>query len=215
MMDEQLKQDVGRIVEDGHQIRDRVREAVEGAAQRVKATPSRLADLSQSAITGAVEAVDRSTPDDPESTLRQVVDGLGDGLQRTAQATRLAVEEAAGEGKAYASEELRSVAEDFRTIGDLFVETVSRGISGAKAQTAARLQSVRDHAEHTFSDIRPTIEDAATAAARDPIGLAGESAATAARISREAAGSLLSSVGRLLSSAGDRLQPKSHPRDDD
>lgn len=210
MMNEQLKQNVDKIVTEGEQISDRVRKAVEDAAHATKATPDRLAELSQAVIDGAVQAVDRATPDDPESTLRQVVDGLTDGLERSAHATRLAMEEAASEGRAFAEDELRSVAADFKTIGEMFVDTVGRGLSGAAHLTEERARSVRDHAERTFQAIQPSLDKAAHSALHDPIGLAGESAVAAAKLTRDAAGGLLSTVGKLLQSTGDRIRPRSN-----
>ncbi len=207
-MHEQLKSDVEKIVEEGERVSERVRDAVEDAAGRAKATPSRLSELTQAAIDGAVNAADRSAPDNPESTLRQVVDGVTDALQRTAQATRLAVEEAAGDGRAYAEDELHSVAADFRTVADMFVETVERAATGARDQTSKHVHALRDHAERTFNAARPSIEDAAKAAATHPISLAGESVAATAKLTREAAGGLFSAVGKLLQSTGDRISPK-------
>jgi len=67
---------------------------------------------------------------------------------------------------------------------------------------------VIDHTERTFASVRPSLEQAAKAAAHDPIGMAGESAVAAAKMTREAAGGLFSAVGKILQSAGDRIRPQ-------
>ncbi len=202
-----LEQDVERIVESGENVRERVREAVEETVKETRATPSRLAELTGSTIEAATRAVERSTPQDPESTLHQVVDGLGDGLQRTANATRLALQEAAGEGKAYATEDLKGVADDFRTLSGMFVDSVEAAFKSAAGRTRDQAGAIRDHASRTIKSIEPSVRSAAEAAAGDPIGLAAESASSAVKLTRHATGALFSSIGGILKSAGDRLSP--------
>ncbi len=215
--DEKLREEVEAAVASGENIRDRVRDAVASAAARTdraadRAT-ARLTDLSRRTMDAALAAIDRSAPADPESALRQVVDGLGDGLERTAHATRLAVEEASGDGKAFASDDLKRTAEDLRTIARMFVETVDRAIGEAGEETRRQVAGAREHAKRTITTIRPSLESAAEAAARDPIGLMGDSATAATRLTREAAGALFGAVGDLLKTAGDRLKPRDERRD--
>ncbi|MFG0283888.1 MAG: DUF6781 family protein [Phycisphaerales bacterium JB039] len=211
-MDRKLHEEVEEAVKSGEDIRDRVRDAVERAAARADRATGRLTELSRKTMDAALGAIDCSAPDDPESALRQVIDGLGDGLERTAQATRLAVEEAASESRAYASEDLKQTSDDLRTISKMFVETVDRAIGAAGEQTRQQVRGARDHASRTIDSIRPSLESAAEAAARDPIGLVGDSATAAAKLARETTGALFGAVGNLLKDAGDRLKPPSEQR---
>jgi len=205
-MSEPLESKVGRAVEEDEDVRERVREAVEEEASAEPESRSfSLTELSQRTVDAAIEAIDRAAPKDPESTLRKVVDGLGDGLERSAQATRLAVEEAASEGRAYAQEDLRRVADDFRTLGEMFVGAVDHALRSASQRTGRQWDNVRDHVKRTYDGIRPSITDAARAAAEHPVGLAGESAGAAVKGAREVAGSLFNAVGGLLQRAGDTL----------
>lgn len=205
-MDEKFRDEVEEAVKSGDNIRDSVRDAVESAAARTDRATARLTDLTRRTLDAALQAIDRSAPDDPESVLRQVVDGLGDGLERTAQATRLAVEEAAGEGRAFAADDLRSTSEDLRTVARMFVETVDHAISDASERTRNQVSGVRQHASRTVDAIRPSLESAAEAAASNPLSLISESATAATKLTREAAGSLFGVVGDMLKGAGDRLK---------
>ena len=215
-MDEKFRDEVEEAVKSGDDIRGSVRDAVESAAARMDRTTARLTDISRRTLDAALQAIDRSAPDDPESVLRQVVDGLGDGLQRTAQATRLAVEEAAGEGRAFATDDLRRTSDDLRAVARMFVETVDHAINDASERTRKQVAGAREHASRTINSIRPSLESAADAATSDPVGLIGETATAATRLTREAAGSLFGVVGDLLKGAGDRLKgPGSPDRGDD
>lgn len=207
-MADMFKNQIEEIVKSGDRVRERVADAVRAAARGAESSASRLSDLSGQAMSGAMDAVDRSTPEEAESTLRQVVDGLADGLGQTAQATKLAVEEAAGEGKRFADEDLKTAAQDFKAIGEMFVETVGKSVSALGAESATQFNNVSEHAHRAFDRVRPTVEDAARAAATDPVGLAGDAATTATNLAREAAGGLFSSVGKLLQSAGEKVDPK-------
>jgi hypothetical protein len=206
-MDEKLREEVENAVKSGEDIGAQVRDAVERAAARADRASVRLTQLSRSAMDAALGAIDRAAPEDPGSVLRQVVDGLGDGLERTAQATRLAVEEAAGEGRAYAKDDLKGASEDLRTLGRMFVQTVEQAVSAAGARTRHSAADAKAHAERTLKSILPSLESAAEAAAKDPVRLAGESASAAGALTREAAGALFGAVGDVLKTAGDRLRP--------
>lgn len=212
MNTDDVRQKIGEIAGQGEDVTRRVREVIETSAQSLgDATgqaQTRLTSMVSAAIDGASSAVANAAPDDAESTLRQVIDGIGEGLGRTAQATRLAVEESASGGKAFATEDLRSVAEDFKTIGQLFVETVERGAKGVFDQAAGQSSSLREHAQRTIDGVRPSLEDASRAALKDPVGLAGDSAEAAVNLARDTAGSLFSTIGRVLNDAGDKISPK-------
>jgi len=206
-MDDQLRQDVEQAVNDGGDIRTKIRDAVEAAAERAKSTSTRLTDLSTQTVETAISAIERAVPEEPESTLHQVIDGLADGLGRTAQATKLALEEAAASGKAYASDDLKSVAADLRSIAGMFVETVEGAVGGAAKHTKTQIGSAKSHAEKTIGAIKPSLESAALAAAQNPVGLVGESASAATKLAREATGSLFGAVGNLLRNTGDKIKP--------
>ncbi|MEL6499509.1 MAG: DUF6781 family protein [Planctomycetota bacterium] len=211
MNTDDVRQKINAIAAEGENVTQRVREVVESAARSLGDAGAegqqRLTSLVSAAIDGASSAVQGSAPDHAESTLRQVIDGLGDGLQRTANATKLAVEESASSGKAFATEDLKNVAEDFKAIGQLIVETVEKHSKTALGQATGQMSNLKSHAERTVEGLRPALDDAAAAVTGDAMGLAGETAQAAANIAREATGSLFGALGRVLGDAGDKISP--------
>jgi ElaB/YqjD/DUF883 family membrane-anchored ribosome-binding protein len=197
-----------RIVEEGRDIRGRVRELVESTTRRAGESADDLVALTRSALEGAGKALDRATPADPESPLHQVVDGLGDGLQRTAQAMSLAIEEAASEGRAYSQEDLGRMRDDLAALTRQFSDSVEQGAKSGSSLAREQLTALREHADRTLDAIKPSLERAIKAAEREPVKLAKESASAAASVTREAAGSLFRAVGDLFKSAGDKLSPR-------
>lgn len=206
-----VREKINQIAAEGENVAERVREVVESAAESLGEAGSgaqqRLTSLVSAAIDGASSAVSEAAPDHAESTLRQVIDGLGEGLQRTATATKLAVEESASSGKAYATEDLKSMADDFKTIGELFVETVEKHSKNAVGEASEQLDGLKSHAQRTIEGVRPSLESAAETAMKDPIGMAGETAEAAVNMARQTAGSLFGAVGKMLGDAGDKLNP--------
>jgi len=211
MNTDDVRQKINAIAAEGENVTQRVREVVESAAQSLgdagKEGQHRLTSLVSAAVDGASSAVQGAAPESAESTLRQVIDGLGEGLQRTATATKLAVEESASSGKAYATEDLKGIADDFKAIGELFVETVEKHSKSAMGQAGDQASSLKSHAERTVQGLRPVLDDAAAAAMDNPVGLAGETAQAAASAAKQAAGSLFGAVGKMLTDAGDKLNP--------
>ena len=211
MNTDDVRQRVNSIAVEGEHVAERVREVVENAAESMGETgkkgQQRLSSLVSAAMDGASSAVSDAAPEHAESVLRQVVDGLGEGLQRTANATRLAVEESASSGKAYATQDLKSIADDFRTLGQLFTETVEKHSKRAMGQASEQIDNLNGHAQRTMESVRPSLDSAIDAAMQNPIGLAGESAGAAMNMARQTAGSLFGAVGKVLGEAGDRISP--------
>ena len=204
-MDPQIESEVEKIVEEGEDVRGRIRTLVEEAARGARDTSRSLVDLSKTVLTSAARAAERATPEDPASPLRQVVDGLADGFQRTAQAAQLAVEEAAGEGRTFAEEDLRDLKDDLEDLSRLFVQTVDEVVSTGGQRLRNEIESLRSHAQRTYSGIAPALIDAAAAAAKHPVRFAKESGSAATAAGKETAGMLFRAMGDLFQRAGDRL----------
>src|SRR5262245_33925924 len=122
---DKVREQVEQIVAQGHQVREHVAKLVTETVERSHVDQEGLVGLARSVLQGAAAALERTVPHSPDSTLRQVVDGLGDGFSSAALACRLAFEEAQAQGRTFAGEDLAKMRTDFKALGDLFVATVS------------------------------------------------------------------------------------------
>ena len=199
---DRLRDRIEQIVNEGQDVRGRVREAFEEAAVQAQGLAGQLADILKSTAEGAAKG-SQGKPD--TGPLKDVVDGLGDGLQRTANAARLAMEEAASKGKAYAEDDMNSFASEFATLGKLFADTVSRAASKAGEHSADVLRDLKDHAQRTAENIEPDLRRAYDAAKNDAPGAARDIAAGANDMVRENGGKLLETIGDLFKRAGESL----------
>ena len=204
---------VRAIVEDGSDVRAKIADAVRQATAMIHETGESLGDVSKSVIDEAVGAVS----DEAESgtVLREVIDGVGDGIGTAAQAVDLAVAEARSRGQEFAKEELHTVADDLRGIGGLLVETTGRAIRGTGGFVKDQLSELTDHAERTAKRVRPDLESAASAAAGDVSGALKETARAGVSAARQGGGTLISIMGSLIHKAGDSLKTKKDSGDEE
>ncbi len=209
---DRLRERIAQIVKEGKDVRSRVRVAFEDAAVQAQGMAGQLVDILKSTAEGAAKGSEGKPDTGP---LKDVVDGLGDGLQRTANAARLAMEEAASKGKAYAEDDVKGFASDFATLGKLFAETVSSAASKAGERSADVLRDLKDHAQRTAENIEPDLRRAYEAARNDAPGTARDMAAGASDVAREQGGKLLETIGDLFKRAGKGLGGNVDPRADE
>jgi len=206
---EQAVADAG--ADDSASVRERIRAVVERAA----AAPGRAAQEGAGSLERVVgDVLDgaargaRTLADDRQGTaLAETLEGLSDGLTRTANATKLAIEEAASRGKAFADDDLRHAADDLRAIERLLRESgerLARGLGDNLRQGAGDLA---DHASRAADALAPAVESAISAAARNPVAFAGQSASAGVEAARMGAGALFEAAGGLLGSLGKAMAP--------
>jgi len=200
-----LQEQADAIVTQGQDVRTRIARLVAQTAERYHLDASGLIGLARSVLTGAAQAADRAVGHDPDSVLRQVVDGLSDGLSAAAVACRLTFEEARAQGQTFASEDLAKMRANLKTMGELFVDTVSTTAGKFHSQAAEQLRALRTHAENAKDRILPALTSALVAAGEHPVQFTTESAGAGLTVSRQALGSLFTAVGRRLQQAGQRI----------
>jgi hypothetical protein len=205
---DQPAQSAENIAASGDNVRERIRETVTRAMQERKLTIDDLTKLGGRVLDGAIAGVRDLPPMDKESTLRQVVDGLADAFERTANATRYAFQESSQQTRSYTREEVDRTINDLRTLQEQFVETLTGATSRASRIVGEQSESLNRHIRRTAESIQPSVESAVRAAAEHPVKLAGETASATLRAAPRAAGALLSTIGNLLQSAGDSLAGK-------
>jgi Family of unknown function (DUF6781) len=200
-----IEDTVAAIVTQGNDLRKKISKVVMDSAEKVPTGKKGLMDLSRSVMDGAVAALDKSVSHDPDSVLRQVIDGLGDGLSTAALATRLAMEEARAEEKRFADEDLTKMTKDLRTVGELFVNTVSDAASRFKSITESEMSSLRRHAEKTMKRLLPSINSALVTIKEHPLQFGKESIEAGVNMTRQAFGSLFAAIGRQFEKASKQI----------
>jgi len=194
-----------QIASEATEVRERVRDTFVKTVGERRVQLNDLADLADQMFQGAISGIEKSTPQDEENVLRQVVDGLSDGLSSAANATRLAFEEARSRGEAFAKEDVDRAIRDLRELEQQFTETIWGAMKRAGRETGEQAKSLFEHTQRTASHMRPILDSAIEAARQHPVEFAGETAKASVKAGAHAAGMLLQSVSGLLQGAGDVL----------
>lgn len=203
---DRVRTEAENIVDQGGPIRERVKQLVAEAAEQAQQGGEGLLGLAQSIMEAAVDTVNKSLPQDPNSTLRQVIDGLGDGLSQAALATKMAVSESVSSSKAFADEDLQKVVGDVKTLKEMYLQTMTDALGKLKNLSSAQVSDLRSHAANAQKSVLPSLQSAFEAVMNHPIDFGKESVQTGFEISRQSVGGLFSAVGKLLQDAGHRIQ---------
>ena len=203
---EAVRQQVQTIVAGGKEVSKRVAEVVAGAAEQFQRSGAGLVELTQAVMDGAAAAVEASLPQKPESVLRQVIDGLGEGINRAAVTARFTLEEARSRQVTFAAEDLAQVRQDLQALNSLYLETVSRGLGQVRAYAAGERERLQEHAAAAWEKTRPAFQSALSAAAQHPVELGKETLKTGVDATRQAAGALFAAMGHWLDETGRRLK---------
>jgi hypothetical protein len=141
---QQVEREVRETVESGVDIYERVRTIT------LKALTERTLDIDN--IKSVMEAVLKGMSDgmsphyDPaKRAFKQATDALDDTLSKTAEASKLAIEEAAGNLDKFSIQDFKKATEDLRSLEALFLNTMER-VGRHNNETTAKI--ARDFLEH-------------------------------------------------------------------
>ena len=208
---------VREVVESGQDVAERVRQIVVDLFQGKQGATATAREAIQGMVETATDIAHRSAPEETESVLRNVIDGIGTGLKSVAQTTQYAVQEATDRGQRFATEDVERAKKDLSSIGEILVDTVKYFADRVSTETGSAVKELRTHAERTMAAAKPVVNSSLETLAKHPIQTAGEAAGTALRGSQLAAGALLSAVSGALAGAAELLDPdrRKKPKADD
>jgi hypothetical protein len=202
-----VKSRVEAIVRAGKDVRQQVAQVVASAVPTAQAAVGGLHAVVRATISGGARAAAAAVSERSDDPLRQVVDGLGDGLAVAAQAVELTMREAGGQTARFAREDLARLAGAFRDVSRGFVDAVVAAASQASGHAGDEVVALRDHAAATLHRIAAPLGVAAAASLGDPAGVARETLQAGAAAVRGAAGALCTALGRQLRALGVVLDP--------
>ena len=202
----QLKTRTEALVKRGGDLRAETARLVEETSSKVYQAKDGLSDLVKAVAEGAVAGARETVPENTESALKHVVEGVTDGLTKSATAVRLTLEEAAASGSHFAQEDLRKVAEDFRTVTNIMADIITTAASATGSHLKAQAQAFGEHAQTALQNVRPALESAVNAALEHPARLGSETLHAGSTAARQAAGVLFTELGACFDKVGSKLR---------
>ena len=201
-------------VEDGDDIREAVRNITLKALSEGQLDLRRMREVVQAVLRGAsVGIIMKGT--ETKQALQEAMAGVDEALAASAEASKLAIQEAAGSIKDFGTQNLKQAIEDLRALEDMFLDTV---ISIAKTSNITVKDSLNSLAQHARTSGTLVGKAAAKAAGalssqlgqnmREGVSASAESLLKAgAQISQAAAG-FLDGLAEALNKTGSNKQEK-------
>jgi hypothetical protein len=179
---------------EGPAVRDRVRALSIATFRDRKLSLSDVPKLVQEVLEGAVATVDKSIPASSRNVLREVFDGLSDGVKAIASAGSTTVDAK------------RMLAADADFLG-----AVKKYAGKASKEVRKELEALVARAERTGPKVADSVRKTAKAADGRLLELTGETARAGVRVVRRAAGALAMGAGGFLEGLAEAITPQGRP----
>lgn len=96
-----------------------------------------------------------------EQALRETMAGVDEALAKSAEASKLAIEEAAGHIKEFGSQDLKRGLDDLRSLEDMFLDTVQNIARASDGAVREGLGNLAQHARNTGTEVGAAAKAAA------------------------------------------------------
>jgi len=155
-------QEARAAVESGENIRDAMRNITMAALSRGQLDAQETKRVVRSVLQGASLGVSKAG-DKSRQVLSESLAGIDEALAKSAEATKLAIEEAAGRLRDYGKHDLERSFNDMRTLEGMLLETVKDVAEHSAAEAQEILQSLLRHAKDSGTTTGATVKSAITA----------------------------------------------------
>ncbi|HWA97424.1 MAG TPA: DUF6781 family protein [Pirellulales bacterium] len=194
---------------EGTAVRDRVRKLSIAALRDRNLSMSDISKLVHEVLEGAVEAVNKSIPASSRNVLREVFDGLSDGVRAIASAGSATATEARKQSQAMMDKNVSAVTKRIRAANTDFLTAVKNFAKKTSRDMQKELDVLVARAERTGPKVAASMRKTATAADGRLMELSGETARAGIRVARRAAGALAMGAGGALEGLAEAITPKS------
>jgi len=196
---------------EGAAVRDRVRELSIAALRDRRLTASDVPKVVREVLEGAVESIDKSIPASKRNVLREVFDGLSDGVKAIASASSTTVDEVRERGRAMKGRNVSVAAKRMLAADADFLGAVRKYAGKASKEVRQELEALVARAERTGPKVAGSVRKTAKAADGRLLELTGETARASVRVVRRAAGALAMGAGGFLEGLAEAITPKGRP----
>jgi|GEM_PF-3533590 len=215
MQEQETERKAEQIAAEAKDVRERTRVLVVDTLKNGAETVSRLPNAAGKVLDGAWRGVERVADEKQADVLREVIDGISEGLSQGANAVKYTLEEAKSRGQTYTEEEIKGTAQDLRALESMFVERIEKLVKSSAGTSADQARDLLGHARRAATDMMPEIKAAIETAEQQPLDLAREAASVAAGASRLATGSLLKGIAGVIDGLGGAVSGDRKDKDAD
>lgn len=216
---QRLESAVRETVQTGRDLQARVRELMLATFSSTGLDLSRIRQVTRSTLKG-VDAGVKVHGDDAADVMRQAVAGIEDALLQAAEASSLAIREAAGHASDFARSDLRRAVDELASLESLFMGTLAEVARAGSTTAKTTLVDIQRHMQHSgtlfgerlaeqVGSLREALALAGKEGLQSGVNTAGKAAEQLGRI----AGALLAGMEEGLGQAGTRTAGTDNPGD--
>ncbi len=187
----------------GDDIHNEVRQIVVDAFKDGRMEPEHIKEVLHAVVNGAFEGATESEPEAKE-VLQQTVTGIDDALSQVAQASSLAIEEAAGNVEEFTEHDLKRALTDLNDLEKLFIDTLGDVAKGGQEVASSTINNIIDHLQQSSTSVGRTVTETSShlsdflSSKGKNIQLADVAKSSGASVARVASG-LLAGIAESLS----------------
>jgi Family of unknown function (DUF6781) len=195
----------------GTAVRQRVRDLSVRAFRDRDLSLNELPRIVNDVLEGAVQGIDNSVPSNGRNVLRQVFDGLREGVNTVASAGKATAKDARSRARTVSDKHYPDAARRISAANDQFLSAVQDFASKTSRGVRDDLDDFVDRARRTGSKLAGTAKGAASASEGHLLDLAGETARAGVRAARRAANALAQGAGGLFEGLAAAIGTKPGP----
>jgi hypothetical protein len=207
---QRLKSAVRETVATGRDLQASVRDLMLAAFNSTGVDLSRIQQVTRTTLEG-VDAGAAAHGADSAAVAQQAIAGIQDALMQAAEASSLAIQEAAGHAGDFARSDLKRAVDELASLESLFMDTLADVTRAGSATAKATFADIQRHLQHSgtifgerlasqVGSLREVLARAGQEGVQSGVNTAGKAAEQLGRI----AGALLAGVEQGLSQAGTR-----------
>lgn len=204
---DEVRAPVRAAVNEGGDLRDRVRNLVLKAIIDRKADPKAIGGLMKSAVEGLGEGFGTHAGNATDS-LKTAVAGVDEAVGKSLYALKVALEEGWDQGRRFADADLREAYDAVRGLDDNLLGTLKTTGGKSKGVLKEEFERLSEHLGRNGTDTRNQLRDVLEALSREIGQVAGDAARDAKADAKEAAGRLSAVTSGVLHGLADALDGK-------
>jgi len=210
---QEVKDAARKAVERGESIREDVHNITLKALSEGRLDIKKMNQVIRAVMEGAsIGAEAKGTH--VKDALLDAMAGMDEALAKSAEASKLAIEETAGRVKDFSSHDLKRAMDDLLALEKLFFETVQDVAKGSNEMIRGTLNDLIKHAQQSGSSVGKTSSDAVTSLSQKLGNTLKDTASASAHASLEIGAHIANAAAGILEGIADTLKSGSKGKSD-
>jgi len=204
---QEVKESARTAVERSKSIREDVRNITMKALSEGRLDIKKMNQVIR-AVTEGVSIGAEAKGSHVKDALLDAMSGMDEALSKSAEASKLAIEETAGHVKDFSSHDLKKALDDLLTLEKLFFDTVHDVAQGADEMVKDTMSDMVNHAKQSGSSVGKTSADAVSSLNQKLGRTLKDTASTSTHATLEVGAHIASAAAGLLEGIAEKLQSK-------